>query len=141
MEARQQSFKEFLRNELLLLGAMIIAGAACGFSTQGLVLLGVHEGSGFNDSIVATLVAIPAGLFSLWILHRHGSGAGAILSMTLLRLGMTMALAGLAAWKFPSLKTLSFFLTVTVVYLAGLFVETWLAWKTLQDSVPTESDS
>ncbi|TWT58390.1 hypothetical protein KOR42_17640 [Thalassoglobus neptunius] len=141
MEAPQQSFKDFLRNELLLLGVMILAGTVCGLITQGLVLLGVHEGSNFSDTIVATLVAMPAGLFALWILFRHGSGAGAILTLTLIRVGMTMTLAGLVAWKIPSLKTLSFFLTVTVVYLAGLFVETWLAWKTLQESVPTESDS
>ena len=120
---------------------MILAGTVCGTITQGLVWLGVHEGSDFSDTIAATLVAIPAGLFAAWILFRHGSSAGAILSMTMLRFGMTTALAGLVAWKIPSLKTLSFFLTVTVVYLAGLFVETWLAWKTLQESAPTESDS
>lgn len=81
---------------------------------------------------VATLVTSPAAIFVLVFLFRHGTGPGAIIAATSVRFAMTMGLAGYFAWKFSTLRTLSFFLAVTVVYLACLFVETWLVWKDYQ---------
>lgn len=109
---------------LFLLLVMIIAGLVCA---------SVCFFAGGRDEMQAafagTAVAVPAGIFALVYMFRHGTGAGAIVAITMVRVAMTMGLAGFIAWKFSSLRTLSFFISVTVVYLAGLFVETCLALK------------
>ncbi len=80
----------------------------------------------------ATLVTTPAAVFVLVFLFRYGTGPGVIIAATSLRFAMTIGLASYVVWKFSTLRTLSFFGSVTVVYLACLYVETWLVWKDYQ---------
>ena len=77
----------------------------------------------------AVLTVLPVSLYVVFFLHRRGTAPAAILLATGLRFGLTLGLAGVVAWKFSSLRTLTFFLSITVVYLAGLYVETWLVWQ------------
>ncbi len=115
-------FGKLALDAFFLLLVMIIVGLVCA---------GVCFFAGSRDEMqaafAATAVALPAGVFALVYMFRHGTGAGAMVAITIVRVALTMGLAGFIAWKFSSLRTLSFFLTVTVVYLAGLFVETRLA--------------
>ena len=113
-----------MQKTAILLIAICVSGAVCALIVS--LWRGLEE---LNSVAAAVAVVLPVSLFILGFLFRYGSSAGAIVALTLLRVGLTTALAGFAAWKFPSLRTLTFFLSVTVVYLAGLYVETWLAWK------------
>ncbi len=120
----KQQLGKLALDAIFLLIVMIIAGTVC---------VGVCFFAGGRDELQAavagTAVALPAGVFALVYMFRHGTGPGAMVAITFVRVALTMGLAGYIAWKFSSLRTLSFFLTVTVVYLAGLFVETRLALK------------
>ncbi len=114
---------------VLLLLVMIAVGGVC-----GLFALTTGKASDLQAVVAATGAALPAAIFTLILLSRYGIGPGGIIAATFVRFGLTVGLASYVAWEFSSLRTLPFFITVTVVYLAGLFVETWLVWKDFQRS-------
>lgn len=123
-----QTRKRSLPIRLLLLFAVFaLAGVAC-----GAVVVAAGLWVELGSVAAATLVGVPAALFVLYFCERYGTGPVAILAITGVRFSLTVALAGFVAWKFSSLRTLSFFLSVSVVYLASLYVETWLIWKDYQ---------
>ena len=121
---RTQHVRKLAQDAIFLIFVMTITGvlsAGVCFSAAGR--------DGMQAALLATAVALPGGVFALVFLFRHGTGPGAMVAITIVRVALTMGLAGFIAWKFSSLRTLSFFISVTVVYLAGLFVETRLALR------------
>ena len=110
-----------------MFGAILVAGCVC-----SIVVACLGDTQELRSVVAAAGVVLIVSLFALGFLFRYGSGTVTILALTFLRVGLTMALASFVAWKFPSLRTLAFFLSVTVVYMAGLVVETWLVWKDQQ---------
>lgn len=114
-------------NLVLLCGTILLSGVVCG--VIAVATSGFRE---LNSVVVAVGIALIVSVFALVSLHRHGPTPKVILAMTAIRIIGTSVIAGFAAWTFPSLRTLTFFLSVTVVYMAGLLVETWLVWKDQQ---------
>ena len=114
---------------VFLVAAVFLSALLCG--PIGLVIGGQKA---LKDVICGTGSAIPAVIFSVYFLFRFGTGTGSILVVTFVRVGLTTAVASYLAWRFSSLRTLGFFLAVTVVYLVTLFIETWLVWKEYQES-------
>lgn len=88
---------------------------------------------------LATLVTSLPAVFVLVFLFRYGTGPEAIIAATAVRFGLTIGVASFAAWKFSTLRTLTFFLAVTVVYMACLFVETWLVLKEFKTDIHSAS--
>lgn len=93
-----------------------------------IVAVGLIGAGGVKETAAGACVAVPAMFFSLLFIMRHGTDLFVILGVTFMRVLMTLFLSGFVAWKFPSLRTPAFFITVTVVYLVGLFVETRLVY-------------
>jgi len=124
-EAQQaQQVGKLAQDAMFLLFVMTVTGL---LSAGGCYFADGREG--MQAAFIATAVALPGGVFALVFMFRHGTGPGAMVAITVVRVALTMGLAGFIAWKFSSLRTLSFFISVTVVYQAGLFVETRLALK------------
>lgn len=112
---------ELFRNVGLMSLATLIAGAACcgvASATVGSV--------GMIASLVAMLISLPVGVIVLRVFHVWGVSPGVIVAASLLRVGLSMGAAGLLAVGFENLRSSVFFLAVAVIYLANLFVETWL---------------
>lgn len=114
---------ELLRNIGLMSLATLVAGAACcGFSFAFVGWPGAWAG------LVATLVSLPVGVVVLVAFHVGGVSPGVIVAGTLLRAGLSLGWAGLLAGLSVSLRSPEFFLSIGVIYLANLFVETWLVY-------------
>lgn len=90
-------------------------------------------------AVVGSVVVLPGILLSSLGFLRWGITPAAIVVGMFLRVGTTLSLAGFVVWKFPELRSLDFFAGVTVVYLASLFIETTLAWKSHQRDVARDS--
>ncbi len=123
------SMRTLTARAVFVLLVIIAVGGLCSLVTYKLGTLQETQAA-----IAGTAVAIPAAFFTLLILSRYGTGPGGMIAVTLARPGMTAGLASYVAWEFSNLRTLPFFLTITVVYLASLFVETWLVLKDFQRS-------
>lgn len=114
-----------LRDSLKLLLPTVLAGGAL----SGAVAIIVGGFGEVKPVGAAILIGLSGALFAAFFFARHGAGVGAVLVVTGARLAVTTGLTGFIAWKFSTLRTLGFFITVTVVYLASLYVETWLVLK------------
>lgn len=132
-----EEVKTLPQRVLLLTGVILLSASICGCIAwlQAKWSQGPFHQDVLSPVIAGTLASIPGAVLSLLFQFRHGTGIVAILAATALRFGLTLGLAAYAAWSFPSLRSLTFFLTVSVVYLVSLFVETWLTYQDhFQDS-------
>lgn len=116
--------RELARQIVLLVVAVLLVSIV----SSGVAFL-VGGASDVEAVWVASLVTVMPAVFVLIFLFRYGTGPGALIAATGVRFALTISAASYVAWKFSTLRTLSFFLAVTVVYMACLFVETWLVLK------------
>lgn len=95
----------------------------------GLVATAVIGVDGVWGALAAALVSLPVGILVVLHFYFNGVSAESIVAGTLIRMFLTVLLAGVAVLSLANLREPAFFLTLGIVYLANLGVETWFAFR------------
>lgn len=108
----------------LMVLATVVAGAFCAAVAYGMLgPFGVLASGG------AVLASLPVGALVMILFHRLGAAPEAILLGTFLRLGLTLASGAALATVVQSLWVPAFFITLAVIYLVNLGIETWVVYE------------
>jgi hypothetical protein len=90
------------------------------------LLVGAGE---VGAALAAGAISFPVAIAVLVYFLRRGVTPESVVIGTLLRMVLTVAVAGFLVLVSPSLRTPAFFLSLGVVYVANLSVETWFAFE------------
>lgn len=75
---------------------------------------------------LAAVICLWVGVIVLALQHRYGIGVKVVLGASLIRLFVVAGLAGLTYWLHGGLDGRSFLISLGVIYLSALTVETWI---------------
>lgn len=103
--------------------ATLFAALACGLTAASFA-----GSQGLLASVVASAVSLFAAVLVTLVLSRVTNVTVVVLAGTFLRLSLTLGLGFAVAAK-AGLWNDTYFLTLGVVYVANLAVETWLAYE------------
>jgi hypothetical protein len=122
----------------LAMKAFAVQAAVAALATGGSSLccalaasLLVGAGGG-QAALAAGAISFPVALAVLVFFFRRGVTPESVVVGTLLRMALTVAVAGALVLVCASLRTPAFFLSLGMVYLANLSVETWFAFERAQ---------
>ncbi|WP_437192298.1 hypothetical protein [Planctomicrobium sp. SH527] len=90
--------------------------------------------------LVAGLVSLPIGLLLVCYFYVFGVNASALVLGSLLRVSMTLGIGAAVAWQL-GIWGRPFFLTLGVIYLANLALETWVVYKQNDSASKSRSSS
>lgn len=90
--------------------------------------------------VVAGLVSLPIGLLLVCYFYVFGVNASALVLGSLLRVSITLGVGAAVAWQL-GIWSRPFFLTLGVVYLANLALETWVVYKQNSSAFKSRSSS
>jgi hypothetical protein len=113
----------------LMLLVTLVAGLCC-----TLVAALVEGAATAIATLTATAASLIPGAAVIVYFHRASLGVNALLLGTLLRIGLTSLVGGLLALAAESLRGPAFLLTLAVVYLSNLALETWFVLEKNQQS-------
>ena len=112
----------------------VLTGLLC-----GLVAVPWLGSSAVGTAMWAVLAALPAGTVVVCYFHFCGVSLQSIVAGTMIRAVLTLLVAGLMLGIFPGFRQPVFILTVGVVYLVNLTVETWFVYEKLRKSGPSRT--
>ena len=115
----------------IVLASTIVGGL--GVAVSGMAL----GWPGMSSAIVGTAIAAGVGILVILYLHWKGLSIKSVLIGAGLRFGVTLLVAGWVAWANEDFRNLGYFLTLSTVYMANLYLETQFAVEGLKKkSIP-----